>query len=209
MTAPVRPNPPRTGAGRRAIDLRVLFRKRAEALVHRLTEQATDEDLAAALEAPSDFGSVARLLSDAAAVGVSLDTVDPLAEAVARGAEIKQDLLAAAGGGWSSARVARHLGITRQAVDKRRRNRKLLAVQAGHGGYVYPVCQFDADGVIAGLDRFLGAFGTGSGWTWLDVLLAPAEEIGGISPLEALRGGNADAAAQAAAMYGEQGGPTA
>jgi hypothetical protein len=199
---------PRNRSGTKApVDIRSVFRKRTEALVQRLSEQASDQTIAAALEAPSDFGGLARLLSDMAPFGVSAEMIDPLAEAIARGAEVKQELLAEAGGGWSSTRVAGHLGISRQAVDKRRRKRQLLAVLAGNGVYLYPVCQFTNDGVLPGLDRYLAAFSAGGGWTWLDVLLAPAEEIGGISPLQALQRGDAKSAAVAAAMYGEQGGP--
>jgi len=196
----------RNRAGRAGVpDIRSVFQTRTEALVQRLMEQASDDTVAAALAAPSDFGGLARLLSDTAALGVSLDTVDPLAEAVARGAETKQALLRDAGGGWSSTRVAMHLGITRQAVDKRRRAGKLLALRSGAGDYVYPVCQFTDDGVLAGLDRVLAAFAPSGGWTRLDVLLAPAEEIGGVSPLDALRAGDADGAVLAASLFGEQG----
>lgn len=198
---------PRGERRAKAIDLRKVFLRRTEALIERLAEQASDETIAAALEAPSDFGGLARMLSDMAPFGIAAETVDPMAEAIARGAVAKQELLADAGGAWSSTEVARHLGISRQAVDKRRRKRQLLAVLAGAGTYLYPVCQFTENGVLPGLDRYLGAFSTGGGWTGLDVLLAPAEEIGGISPLDALRQGDVKSAAVAAAMFGEQGGP--
>ncbi|HSU13461.1 hypothetical protein [Longimicrobium sp.] len=188
-------------------DLRSIFRRRTEALIERLADQASDETIAAALEAPSDVGGLARLLSDMAPLGIELQSVDPLAEAIARGAEAKQELLRDAGGGWSSTRVAAHLKMTRQGVDKRRRAGKLLALQSGHGDYLYPVCQFTDDGVIAGIDRFLAACPPSGGWTRLDVLLTPAEEIGGISPLDALRRGDAEAAVLVASMFGEQGGP--
>jgi hypothetical protein len=173
--------PPRKQPAPLSLELRSVFRRRVDALVEKLSEQASDESLAAALEAPSDFGGLARLLSDSAALGVSLETVDPLAEAVARGAEIKQELLREAGGGWSSPRVAELLGITRQAVDKRRRAGKLLALQTGQGDHVYPVCQFADGEVLPGLDRFLAAFAGGGPWVRLSVLVA--------------------------STYGEQGGP--
>ncbi|HYH81465.1 MAG TPA: hypothetical protein VEX86_16800 [Longimicrobium sp.] len=188
-----------------APDIRSIFQKRTEALVQRLVDQASDDTVAAALAAPSDFGGLARLLSDMAPLGGALGAIDPLAEAVARGAETKQALLRDAGGGWSSTQAAAHLSITRQAVDKRRRAGKLLALRAGSGDYVYPACQFIEDGVLAGLDRVLAAFPPSGGWTRLDVLLAPAEEIGGVSPLDALRGGDVDAALLVASMVGEQG----
>jgi hypothetical protein len=198
----------RTAVRPAATDLRTVFRRRTEALIERLAEQASDETIAAALEAPSDFGGLARLLSDMAPFGISTETIDPLAEAIARGAECKQELLAGAGGGWSSTRVATHLGLTRQAVDKRRKAGKLLALQNGRGDYLYPVCQFTEDGVLPGLDRFLAACPPSGGWTQLDLLLTPAEEIGNHSPLEALRHGDVEAAVRVAAMFGELGGPS-
>lgn len=193
-------------AGRSEPDLRAIFRRRTEALIDRLAEQASDESIAAALEAPSDVGGLARLLSDMAPL--ELERIDPFAEAIARGAEAKQELLREAGGGWSSTRVAAHLGMTRQGVDKRRRAGRLLALQSGHGDYLYPVCQFTDDGVLAGIDRFLSACPPSGGWTRLDLLLTPAEEIGAVSPLDALRRGDVDAAVHAASIFGELGGPS-
>jgi hypothetical protein len=190
-------------------DLRAVFRRRTNALIERLADYASDEVIAAALQAPSDIGGLARLLSDTAAFGMELDRIDPFAEAIARGAVVKQELLAAAGGGWSSPRVAAHLGITRQAVDKRRRGARLLALQSGRGDWLYPVCQFTDNGVLPGIDRFLAALPASGGWTRLDVLLAPAEEIGNESPLQALRRGDVEAAVRVASRFGEQGGPSA
>jgi hypothetical protein len=151
---------------------------------------------------------LARLLSDLATLGMEVESIDPFAEAIARGVEAKQELLREAGGGWSSTRVATHLGMTRQAVDKRRKAGKLLALQSGRGDYLYPLCQFTGDGVLPGIDRFLAACPPSGGWTRLDLLLAPAEEIGNHSPLEALRRGDVEAAVLAASMFGEQGGPS-
>jgi len=65
---------------------------------------------------------------------------------MARGAAIKQELLASGGGGLTSSQVSSVLGITRQAVDKRRIRHALLAVPNGSGEYVYPACQFSATG---------------------------------------------------------------
>lgn len=189
-------------------DLRAIFRRRTEALIDRIAGQASDESIAAALEAPSDVGGLARLLSDMAPLGVELERIDPFAEAIARGAEAKQELLRDAGGSWSSTRVAAHLGMTRQGVDKRRRAGKLLALQSGQADYLYPLCQFTDDGVLAGIDRFLAACPPSGGWTRLDLLLTPAEEIGGVSPLDALRRGDVAAAVRAAATFGELGGPS-
>ena len=196
----------RTARRPQVIDIRQLFLRRSEALLERIAHDASDQALAAALEAPSDFGGLVRLLSELAPA-MGLERVDPFAAAIARGAVAKQELIEEAGGGWGSSQAARHLGLTRQAVDKRRKAGKLLALQSGHGDYVYPVCQFTEHGVLAGIEQFLTAFPPSGGWTRLDVLLAPAEEIGNESPLDALRRGDVAAAVRVAEMFGEQGGP--
>jgi hypothetical protein len=100
--------------------------------------------------------------------------------------------------------VASALGITRQAVDKRRGRRALLAVPNGSGEYVYPACQFSADGVIPGIEDVLRAFRIRSPWTQLSVLLAPAPALAGKTIVEALKSGTVERAVAIAASFGEQ-----
>jgi len=187
--------------------LRAAFLRRSVSLLERLSERASAETLTAALAAPSDVGGVATLLSDLAPLDVQIDTIDPLAEALARGAALKQELLAAGGGPWSAGQVARTLGISRQAVDKRRQRRALLAVPSGAGDYLYPACQFTPDGVLPGLDEFLRSFPDPEEdpWTQLSVLLAPAESLSGQSALDVLRAGDTEGAAGVARTFGEHG----
>jgi hypothetical protein len=182
------------------------FLKRSVRMLERLSVSASPEALETALSAPTDIGGVASLLSDLAPLGVDVSAVDPLVEAMARGAAIKQELLRAAGGGLSSQQVAQALGITRQGVDKRRLRRALLAVPAGSGDYLYPACQFTSDGVIPGLEGTLRAFQVRNPWTQLSVLLAPAPGLGGKTILEALTAGDAARALAIAASFGAQGG---
>jgi hypothetical protein len=75
--------------------------------------------------------------------------------------------------------VATALGITRQAVDKRRTRRALLAVPTGSGEFLYPACQFTAQGVIPGLEAVLLAFRIQNPWTQLSFLLAPTPALRG------------------------------
>jgi len=82
-------------------------------------------------------------------------TGQPYLDALERGREARKELLAAEGGVMSSSAVAEHLGISRQAVDKRRRSGRLLAVTAGKRGYVYPAWQFTEDGVLPGFEEVL------------------------------------------------------
>ena len=109
------------------------FLIRSVKALERVSAAASPGALKAALASPTDVGGVASLLSDLAPLGLDLSSVDPFVEAIAHGAAVKQELLKAAGGGLLSSQVATALGITRQAVDKRRSRGALLAVPAGSG----------------------------------------------------------------------------
>jgi hypothetical protein len=180
------------------------FLKRSVKMLERVSSSASSEALKSALSSPTDVGGVASLLSDLAPLGVDLSAVDPFVEAMARGAAIKRELLTGGGGGLTSSQVASALSITRQAVDKRRSRRALLAVPNGSGEYVYPACQFTSDGVINGLEEVLRAFRIRSPWTLLSVLLASAPALGGKTLLEALKSGALEKAIAIAASFGEQ-----
>jgi len=198
-----------TPMGGRAADgarqaLAQAFLRRSVKMLERVSSSASSEALKSALSSPTDVGGVASLLSDLAPLGVDLSAVDPFLEAMARGAAIKRELLTGGGGGLTSSQVARALSITRQAVDKRRSRRALLAVPNGSGEYVYPACQFTSDGVINGLEEVLRAFRIRSPWTQLSVLLASAPALGGKTLLEALKSGTLEKAIAIAASFGEQ-----
>ena len=180
------------------------FLTRSVKMLERVTSAASPEALKSALSSPTDVGGLASLLSDLAPLGVDLAAVDPFLEAMARGAAIKRELLTSAGGGLTSSQVASALGITRQAVDKRRGRRALLAVPNGSGEYVYPACQFTSDGVIAGIEEVLRAFRIQSPWTQLSVLLAPAPALGGKTILDALISGVMETPVAIARSFGEQ-----
>ena len=173
-------------------------------MLERVSFSASSEALKSALSSPTDVGGVATLLSDLAPLGVDLSGIDPFVEAMARGAAIKLELLANGGGGLTSSQVANALGITRQAVDKRRLRRALLAVPNGSGEYVYPACQFTSDGVIPGLEEVLRAFQMGNSWTQLSALLTPTPALWGKTIVEALKSGALERAAAVAASYGDQ-----
>jgi hypothetical protein len=180
------------------------FLKRSVKMLERVSWSASSDALKSALSSPTDVGGVASLLSDVAPLGVDLSAVDPFMEAMARGAAIKQELLTNGGGGLTSSQVSSALGITRQAVDKRRNRRALLAVPNGSGEYVYPACQFTSDGVITGLEEVLRAFQIRSPWTQLSMLLASSPALGGKTILEALKSGALERAVAIAASFGEQ-----
>jgi hypothetical protein len=180
------------------------FLKRSVKMLERVSSCASSEALKSALSSPTDVGGVASLLSDLAPLGVDLSAVDPFMEAMARGAVIKRELLTSGGGGLTSTQVASALDLTRQAVDKRRSRRALLAIPNGSGEYVYPACQFTSDGAIPGIEEVLRAFQIRNPWTQLSVLLASAPGLGGKTVLEVLKSGAIERAVAVVASFGEQ-----
>jgi hypothetical protein len=165
-----------------------------------------EDQLTAAMGAPTDVGVVARVLSASAAIGVAAE-LDPLASLIAKGIEDKQTLIRDAGGLLSSEQVARVLAVTRQAVYKQRRDKKLLSVPHG-GEEKFPAIQFTKDGqAIPGLSNVLKAIGLVGAWGTLDFLLAPDDEIGGLSPIEMLKKHpeKLDEVVRLASIQGEQG----
>src|SRR4051794_14515870 len=104
---------------------RALYRRALRQIRASLVRAGADE-LMAAVEAETPVGTIARLVS-AAPSGVAA-AADEWAEELLRGAEIKQELIAEAGGTYSTGEVARLLGVSPQAVQQRRARGRLLAV---------------------------------------------------------------------------------
>jgi hypothetical protein len=169
-----------------ASPIRAAFWARATAALKRIAERADESSLQRAVAAPTDAGALARAISDYSWVSGAVEELDPLAALIARGAEQKVELLKVAGGALPVSNVAKLLGISRQAVDKRRREGKLLAIPRG-ADYVYPACEFADDGVVPGLAEILGQFGLQRSWAALAFLVTPDDQLGGLSPLKALQ----------------------
>ena len=168
------------------------FLRRAMSALERIAANAPAKTLTDALSAPTDAGSLAQLLSRSDVLGSSVTDLDPLVPALARNVEHRQQLIKRAGGALSAEDAGRTLGITRQAVDKRRRANTMLAVREG-SDWRYPACQFDEGEVIAGIADVVRGFASAGPWATLDFLLAPDTALGGRSPLEMLRDGERDA----------------
>jgi hypothetical protein len=168
--------------------VRAAFQRRSLDAVNRIASLASTESLADALSAATDVGTLARVLGDGTVIGSAITELEPLAPLIARNAEHRLELLEASGGTLTAGEAGAFLGISRQAVDKRRRAAGLLGLRQG-GDWHYPRCQFvePEHEVIAGLPKLLEAFSKASPWVTLDFLLAPDETLGGRTPLEALR----------------------
>jgi hypothetical protein len=132
-----------------------------------------------------------------------LAPTDPLAAARLRGMKVKQELLYSDGKPLRSEEVAQLLGISRQAIDKRRSKGKLLAVSLGRRGYFYPLWQFKDGSILIGLDRVLLALAKFDPWTQLMFMKTGDLRLNNRTPLECLIAGNIDVVVSAAACYGE------
>ncbi|MGO7210552.1 helix-turn-helix domain-containing protein [Rhizobium ruizarguesonis] len=166
--------------------IRTAFLRRATSALERISANVPAKDLADALSAPTDAGSLAQLLSRSDMVGAAINELDPLVPALARNVEHRQNLVERAGGTMSAEDAGRMLGISRQAVDKRRRAGTLLAVREG-SDWRYPFCQLDQGEVIGGISDVVRGFAAAGPWIALDFLLAADTALGGRTALQALR----------------------
>jgi len=169
--------------------LRQAFLARAQSALDRVLRDASDEQLAEALAAPSDMGTVARALL---AVGVEpVKAIDPLAGALARGVEHREQLLREAGPTLAAEEVGQVLGIPAEAVEQLRHDAQLLAVRV-EADWAYPAFQFVDDDVLAGFADVVARLAPQGPWVTLDNLLAEDTALGDRSLLQVIRDGDMD-----------------
>jgi len=185
------------------LPLRRAFFARACTVLVQLVADGNDEDLASAVAASSDWQVLFRALQ---ASTPRQQADDPLAAARLRGLQRRQSILEAEGALLSAQQVAERLGLSRQAVDNRRRAGRLLALHTGRRGLGYPAWQFDERGVLAGLEESLSALRVDDPWMRAWFFLAPDPRLDGRRPLDVLRAREFDRVRRAAEAYGQQGG---
>jgi hypothetical protein len=153
---------------------------------------------------------MARLVAEGAVLAPGVEAGEPLAASYARSAERKRRVIERAGGVVGATEVGAMLGISRQAVDKRRGEGKLLAIKSPSGDYRYPSAQFTADGVVVPrLREWLAACGWRNEWMQLQLLIGKPATLGGHTVCEALASGDVrlvEEALRVARTAGEQGG---
>lgn len=130
----------------------------------------------------------------------SLRRSDPLASARLRGLRARKQLLDAEGGTVSGQELATSIGISRQAVDKRRLANTLIGIDLGRRGYAYPVWQIG----LKDLDAVLGELGDLNPWAQALFFLSPSSWLEGETPLAVLRRGERDEVLTAARRHGDQ-----
>ena len=165
--------------------IRDAFVRRTVHAIERLAVQADEATLVEAMAAPTDFGTLARVLIDYGAIGSAVADIDPEAVDLAREIERRTDVVRQAGGTLSAEQVGKLLNITRQAVDKRRRNKTLLALRQG-GDWLYPRAQFHEHEAIPGLADVVRGLAESGPWVSLEFLITADDVLGGLSPRAAL-----------------------
>jgi hypothetical protein len=168
-------------------------------------EVAATQTLSQSASASSDLSAVLASLQDAAVAKKLMEKQAALTAARIRGVEARQQILTAEGGMWTVDQVARHLHLTRQAVDHRRRAGKLLALPVGRHGYLYPAWQLAAQGVLRGFEPVLKALDPHDAWGKVVFLMSPHPDLNGKTPLQALRNSEAAAVLEVAEAFGEHG----
>jgi hypothetical protein len=190
-------------AGRQS-GLRRQALRRAEAILGRAVRSVSESRLRRALDQGSDTSFITELLSAEAAhrPGSALEAA--IERARERGRMVKAEVLAQPNM-LSSDQVAALLGMTRQGVDRRRRQGRLLALQGERRGYRYPAWQFEGGQVLPGLAEAMARL-EDHPWTKYRFFLIREASLGDRTPLEALRAGEVDAVLRTAEFFGEQGG---
>jgi len=165
------------------------FLRRAMTALERIAATVPAKALNDALAAPTGAGALAQLLSHSELIGTAVADLDPLVPALARNVEHRRQLVSRAGGVLSAEAAGEIVGVSRQAIDKRRRSNAILAIREG-SDWKYPRCQFQDGEVLPGIAEVVRGFETQGAWVALDFLLAKDSALGDRSPIEALRQGD-------------------
>jgi len=130
---------------------------------------------------------------------------DLLARAGLRGEKAREQLLTAEGRPLTIAEVSKVLDLSSQGVEKHRKAGRLLAVDPGNGGYVFPSWQFTKDGILPGLQAVLADLRGFSCWAQLRFFVNGNLRLNAESPLQVLRKGKLAEVRKAARNFGEHG----
>lgn len=76
--------------------------------------------------------------------------------------------------------------ISKQAVEQRRKNRRLLALRTTDGTWIYPTWQFVEHRVMAGLPELLAAFAGHDEWAVATWMTGKVDDLDGRRPVDCL-----------------------
>jgi hypothetical protein len=181
-----------------------IFFSRALRALSEITAQLSSQGIDDLSTASTDTELLLNSLL-AAPVIDTLSVSDPLAKVKLRGIEAKMKLIDKVGGTLSGRDAAGLIGLTRQAVDKRRSNNQLIGLTQGRRGYVYPAFQFEAGITLTGLETVLKTLSSHDPWMQVIFFASGNDRLGGKTPIDVLRSGDVNAVLLAATAFGEHG----
>jgi len=160
--------------------------------------------LSDAAEAPDDWHAMFRAMRNAEVLE-QIQKSDPLARAFLDGLDAQARLIEQNGGVFKTDKVAEYLGITPQAVNKRRALRQLVGLTFRKRGYLFPAWQFTGRGTVPGLEEVLRELGDHDEWMQNVFFIDPNTRLNGRRPLDLLREGELQKVLDAAREYGQHG----
>jgi hypothetical protein len=181
-----------------------VFFSRAFNALSSITNELSSQSVEELTASPTDFELLVNALSAASIAAESSDG-DPLIRAKLRGIEHRKRIIEKLGGSLSVEQVSELIGISRQAVDKRRSQNQLIGLTQGKRGYAYPAFQFEDGKTLDGLKEVLDALSGHDPWMQSIFFANGNDRLNHRTPLDALRQGETEAVVRAAEAYGEQG----
>jgi hypothetical protein len=181
-----------------------VFFSRAFNALSSITNELSSQSVEELTASPTDFELLVNALSAASIAAESSDG-DPLIRAKLRGIEHRKRIIEKLGGSLSVEQVSELIGISRQAVDKRRSQNQLIGLTQGKRGYAYPAFQFEDGKTLDGLKEVLDALNGHDPWMQSIFFANGNDRLNHRTPLDALRQGETEAVVRAAEAYGEQG----
>ena len=166
----------------------------------------SEESLVEAATAPDNFHAMLRAMASPELLE-QMRASDPLAKAFVDGLDARVRLIEQNGGVFKTEQVAEYLGISPQAVNKRRASLQLLGLTFRRRGHVFPAWQFDHRGTVAGLPEVLLALAEHDEWTQNVFFVSPNSWLGGRRPLDLLRDKKVSEVIEAAKELGMHGAP--
>ena len=181
-----------------------VFFSRAFNALSSITNELSSQSVEELTASPTDFELLVNALSAVSIAAESSDG-DPLIRAKLRGIEHRKRIIEKLGGTLSVGQVSELIGISRQAVDKRRSQNQLIGLIQGKRGYAYPAFQFEDGKTLGGLKEVLDALSGHDPWMQSIFFANGNDRLNHRTPLDALRQGETEAVVRAAEAYGEQG----
>lgn len=181
-------------------------REWAEKAVNLILElmDLSETALSDAAEAADNWHAMFRAMRSAEVLD-QIQKSDPLARAFLDGLDAKARLIEQNGGIFKTEEVAEYLGITPQAVNKRRASRQLVGLTFRKRGYVFPAWQFTDRGTVPGLEQVLLALADHDEWMQNVFFINPNTRLGGRRPLDLLREGEIQEVLDSAREFGQHG----